>query len=342
MTYRVYRPDCGETADDARPCQADDVREAARIFAQRVWSDSDYLPVVDLVVIEADDTEWNVTVDVELVPEFFRADLDTARRERDEVVKTLDATRIDWRVRVEVIMRERDEARREVKQMRSRLARIATIITCSGAPSRTGVTKDIAIDEIIKVLQGAEDNVLVEQLATLTAERDEARREVERMRLTETERQWLQVARITVAHALADNPHIDPAPILVVLDRLLAVDALVAAESERARRPVDKRPLNHELAFLIECAIEDAAKPDDPITLISSDLMLALLVEIRDARAARLTDDDLKILSALRSEVDEFGIGTWEDEEQNAQCRRETLRLLDRLLEAAAVNEVAK
>ena len=69
--YRAYRPDHGETIDDAKYSEADSVREAAKLYAERIWPSCDYPSSIDVVIVEPDGAEWEVAVDVESIPDFY-------------------------------------------------------------------------------------------------------------------------------------------------------------------------------------------------------------------------------------------------------------------------------
>lgn len=58
--YRAYRPDHGETIDDAKYSEADSVREAAKLYAERIWPSCDYPSSIDVVIVEPDGAEWEV------------------------------------------------------------------------------------------------------------------------------------------------------------------------------------------------------------------------------------------------------------------------------------------
>jgi hypothetical protein len=66
---KVWCPDQGETIDDARLLYGS-VRGVAEIYAEKSWSSGDPFHSIDLRVADVDGREYDVTVDVEAVPNF--------------------------------------------------------------------------------------------------------------------------------------------------------------------------------------------------------------------------------------------------------------------------------
>ena len=72
MKFRVWDADAGDRVDDAVIIDEDDMRDAARVFAEKSFHKGDYFESTE-VHVQAFDNEdiYEVHVDVESVPSFY-------------------------------------------------------------------------------------------------------------------------------------------------------------------------------------------------------------------------------------------------------------------------------
>jgi hypothetical protein len=77
--WRCYRPEYGETIDDAKPVVAPEPSRAAIQYARARWDSGDPWHSLDVEMVAEDGETWHATVYVEVVPEFSASALRKAK-----------------------------------------------------------------------------------------------------------------------------------------------------------------------------------------------------------------------------------------------------------------------